>query len=94
MESTLNLLMTGAIALGFAVAGLFFFRFWRETGDRLFLFFACSFLILTLNRVVQVLAMDREIRGEYFYWIRLLAFAIILAAILDKNRARPPEGSS
>ena len=34
------LLVSGAIVMGYAVAGLFFLRFWRETRDRLFLIFA------------------------------------------------------
>ena len=40
---TLNQLVTGAIVMGYAVAGLFFIRFWRQTRDRLFLIFAVSF---------------------------------------------------
>ena len=33
-------MLTGAIAVGSLVAGLFFFRFWRHTRDRFFLWFA------------------------------------------------------
>ena len=35
-------ILIGAIAMGWLVAGLFFFRFWRQTGDRFFLWFALS----------------------------------------------------
>jgi hypothetical protein len=82
-------LITGAIAAAFAVAALFFLRFWKETRDRLFAFFALSYLVLALNRAVIGLAIFQDNRGEYLYWIRLIAFVLILAAILDKNRSRP-----
>ena len=45
------LLLAGMIAIGFAVAGLFFFRFWSETHDRLFVFFALAFFVLSANRI-------------------------------------------
>ncbi len=78
-------IIIGAVAMGFATAGLFFLRFWRETGDRLFGFFALSFFLLALNRAGFVFAADQHDRGDYLYWIRLIAFLIILAAIADKN---------
>ena len=34
--------VSGAITMGFVVAGLFFLRFWRRTGDGLFVAFACA----------------------------------------------------
>ena len=36
----------GASALGCWVIGLFFLRFWRNTRDRLFAFFAAAFWVL------------------------------------------------
>ncbi len=93
MTLILNELATGAIAMAFVVAALFFLRFWRQTRDRLFALFALSYLILAINRVTLALAAAQDVKGDYFYWIRLLAFAIILVAILDKNRVRLPETS-
>jgi hypothetical protein len=84
----MNSMMTGAAAMAFAVAALFFIRFWRSTRDRLFLFFAISFGILALNRIVIGLAARGDIEGDYVYWIRLAAFLVMLMAILDKNRTR------
>jgi hypothetical protein len=81
-------LTAGAIAMGFGVAGLFFLRFWRETGDRLFALFALAFLTLAANRVGLSLS-GRGDREEH-YWVRFLAFALILAAVWDKNRSRKP----
>jgi hypothetical protein len=81
----MNEMLTGAIAMGFVVAALFFYRFWRKTDDRLFIFFAVSFLLLAISRIALGLAPGHGYEGEYFYWIRLLAYGLILAAILDKN---------
>jgi hypothetical protein len=85
----MNQVVGGAIAMGFLVAGVFFFRFWRETRDRLFALFAVSFFVLAVNRAGIGLAGSGDAR-DYLYWVRLLAFALILAAILDKNRSRQP----
>lgn len=72
-------------ALSFT-ACLFFVRYWRTARDRFFLFFAVAFFALGLNWALLV---GRSPRGEYapyFYLLRLLAFVLILAAIVDKNR--------
>ncbi|HEU6449209.1 MAG TPA: DUF5985 family protein [Verrucomicrobiae bacterium] len=78
----------GVVAMGFLVASAFFFRFWRESRDRLFALFAVAFLLLTVNRVLlTVFHEDREY-SPTLYLLRLLAFLIILAAIIDKNLRR------
>lgn len=94
MQTIINQLMIGAIGMGFAVAALFFLRFWRATRDRLFVLFALSFFVLAINRIALGLTVHWEIRGDYFYWVRFAAYAIILLAILDKNRGRSPSWSS
>jgi hypothetical protein len=82
----------GAIAMGFAIAGLFFLRFWRQTRDRLFAFFAVAFVILAVNRVGTGVFPVNEEQGDHLYWVRFFAFLMILLAIIDKNRSRkrPP----
>ncbi len=82
------LVMTGAVVMGFAVVGLFFLRFWRNTRDRLFLFFAFSFFILAVNRIGLLLVAEPSSRRDALYWVRLVAFLLILAGIADKNRSR------
>lgn len=86
----MSLFMFGAIGMGLAVAGLFFLRFWRETHDRLFSLFALAFFVLAANRVgLSILGQTQpQARGDYLYWVRFIAFAIILAAIVDKNRSQ------
>lgn len=68
------------------VAGLFFLRFWAASRDRLFAMFAAAFWILGLQRLL--LAMTRQLVEDQaiFYTLRLLAFVIIIVAIVDKNR--------
>ncbi len=84
--STVNQLVTGAIVMGYAVAGLFFARFWRQTRDRLFLIFALSFWLLGVQRLALALT-SRPVESDTgFYLVRLFAFLLILLAILDKNR--------
>jgi hypothetical protein len=87
----MDLFSAGAITLGYAVAGLFFLRFWRDTRDRLFLLFALAFFVLSANRVGAAwLGSPAEPPGYHVYWIRFAAFALILVAIIDKNRQRGP----
>ena len=79
--------MSGAVALGFFVCGLFFLRFWRRIRDPLFLAFALAFALLGIAQSVLALAnIPTEERGS-IYLIRLAAFALILFAILKKNRS-------
>jgi uncharacterized membrane protein len=78
--------LSGAVSFGFIVCGLFFLRFWRRTQDSLFLAFASAFALLGASQAVMVLAdIPTEERGA-LYLLRLAAFALIIVAILNKNR--------
>lgn len=81
----MNEMLVGSIAMGSFVIALFLLRFWRTTGDRLFLFFSASFFIEGWNRVLfwRLAGLSEEI--EVYHLIRLLSYALILLAILDKN---------
>jgi uncharacterized membrane protein YoaK (UPF0700 family) len=83
-------LMMGMIAMASWVAGLFFLRFWRDTRDRLFLIFAVAFWLLGGTRIALALMTERA-EHEHLYWVRLLAFVLILVAIIDKNWPRKSE---
>jgi len=83
----MNQLLLGAIAMGSIVIGLFFLRFWRNTGDRFFLFFATAFGLEGVNRALLGLYVGSDEYEPIFYLIRLLSFVLILIAIFDKNRA-------
>jgi hypothetical protein len=78
----------GAIIMGYAVAALFFLRFWQQTHDRLFAYFAGSFAILALQRIglTALRASSGGEDGMLWYVLRLAAFVLLLVGILDKNR--------
>lgn len=80
--------LMGAIAAGSFFAGLFFFRFWHQTRDRFFLFFAGSFWLEAANRTALALIEHASEQEPLFYLVRLVAYGLILAAIWQKNRAR------
>lgn len=86
-NAVLSHLISGAIVMGYVVAGLFFLRFWKQSRDRLFLFFALAFWVLGGQRLALALASEIVEDTTVFYVVRLLAFVLILAAIVDKNRA-------
>jgi len=81
---TLVLFLSGFLMMGYCVASLFFLRFWRQTRDRLFAWFAAAFATLALQRAVLSLAVEP---ADAVYLLRLAAFAMILVAIVDKNRS-------
>ena len=79
--------LSGAVAFGFVVCGLFFLRFWRRSRDGFFLAFALAFGLLGLGQAILALAnLPTEERGS-IYLFRLAAFALILVAIIRKNRS-------
>ena len=84
---TLYDFLSGAVALGFAVCGLFFLRYWHRSRDELFLAFALAFALLGIGQAVLALAnIPTEERGA-IYLLRLAAFLLILIAIYRKNRS-------
>lgn len=79
--------LSGAMMMGCLVAALFFLRFWKRTRDRLFAMFAAAFAMMAVNRfILSALAEESEMRVPV-YVARLLAFLLILSAIIDKNRS-------
>jgi hypothetical protein len=77
--------LAGAAAMGFAVAALFFLRFWRDSRDGLFLSFALAFLLLAVVQALLTLADIPLEERSWVYLLRLLAFLLILIAIVRKN---------
>jgi hypothetical protein len=88
-------LLLGALAMGTLICALIFLRLWRDSADRFFLFFALSFLVQAVNRVALSLEPFPNEGSPLHYWVRLLAYVLILVAIADKNRAprRPATAS-
>lgn len=79
-------ILSGAVAMGYFLGAVFFLRFWRDTRDSLFIGFALAFGLLALNQILTHDVPDEN--RVYIYLLRVLAFTIILVAIVRKNLAR------
>ena len=77
----------GMIAMGYVLAGLFFLKFWRRSGDALFAKFAAAFWLFALNEAVIAMITDPLGEKSWPYLLRLAGFALIAVAILQKNAA-------
>ena len=80
----------GAIAMGFAIAALFFLKFWRRTREALFIAFAGSFLLLAATQSLLTLSGIPTEERSWLYLLRLVAFLLILAALWLQNRRGKP----
>lgn len=82
----MNSVLLGAVAMASSVAALFFLRFWRQTRDPLFLLFALAFAVDAATRLALGLEHIFDEQEPIFYFARLVTFALILIAIIHKNR--------
>jgi len=80
--------LSGAVTMGYAIASLFFLRFWRRTSDGLFLAFAVAFLLMVINSLLVAMANVPLENRAYLYLLRLVAFALIIGAVIQKTRSR------
>ena len=79
--------LLGVIVTASMVAAAFFWKFWRQTRDILFLAFAAAFFVESVNRL-SFLFIEAPNEGKpVIYVVRLVAFLLILAAIIKKNMA-------
>ena len=75
-----------AAAATFAVMiAAFFVRYWRSSRDRLFLLFAAAFTVLSVHWMLLASIEIRE-HAPHHYALRVVAFLLMAAAIVDKNR--------
>lgn len=86
--NTLEAFLLGVIAASSVTAGIFFLKFWKQTRDSLFLAFGLAFVVEGLNRCAVLFLAKANEGSPYIYGVRLLAFLLILAAILHKNYGR------
>lgn len=84
----MNLFLWGGLAMASATIALYFLRFWRQSRDRLFLFFATGFAVFALHWVGLGLTRPPVESQHYLYLLRLIAFLLILAGIIDKNYSK------
>ena len=80
--------LAGMIVAGFALAGLFFLKFWKRTRDELVLAFTGAFWLLGLGQALLTFSHVPLEERSWLYLLRLAAFVLILTAIWRKNRAR------
>lgn len=82
----MNQFLWGACASAAVVIALLFLKFWSQTRDRLFALFAAAFVALAANWGLLGLLDPKHEARHGAYLLRLLGFALIVAAIVDKNR--------
>lgn len=82
----LNALLLGAVAMASSIASLFFVRYWRKTGDFLFLLFALAFIVDAFTRIVLGLNLVGNETEPAIYLGRLITFLLIILGIAFKNR--------
>jgi hypothetical protein len=82
-------LADGALTMGYLVSSLFFLKFWRRIGDRLFLVFAAAFAVLAVNQAAPIVLHVPDDSRAAFYVLRLLAFGLIIWGLLRNHMRRP-----
>jgi hypothetical protein len=86
MSDTTTSFITGTLTTGYLVLTLFFLKFWRRTNDRFFLYFSCAFFLMGASEGAFALAGgNSENTDPFIYLLRLLAFVLIIVAIVRKN---------
>ena len=87
MKTVLLSYLSGILTLGYVITATFFLKFWRRTRERLFAWFAASFLMLATQRVLLTVSGEWGERETWIYGLRLLAFVVLIMGIVEKNRA-------
>jgi hypothetical protein len=83
--------LSGVVAMGFLLCGLFFLSFWRRTRDGLFAAFAMAFVLLAANQsLATLMELGRDETG-WVWSLRVAAFLLIIVAIVRKNVSAPRE---
>ena len=90
----MRVLLLGMSAMGFVVAAMFFWRFWRRTNDLLFAAFSAAFLLLALNQFLLGLSSVASEDQYLIYLLRIAAFAMLIGAIVLKNLGKKPSNES
>jgi hypothetical protein len=87
MIDKLGIFFSGVFLATFGFSALFFLKFWRDLHDRFFLLFSLACAMITCERVAILFVAPGDEARSWAYLFRLVAFGLIFAAILDKNRA-------
>jgi hypothetical protein len=76
----------GSIVMASAIVALFFVRYYRETKDSLFLYFAAAFAVEAVNRTFLAFQPTPNEASPNLYILRAFAYSLILLGIYRKNR--------
>lgn len=74
--------------LGIAIA---FLRYYRDYDDKLFGYFAASFAAMALSQAVIFVFGDQGEHSPIAYYMRLLAFLLLVVGIIAKNTSKNSE---
>jgi hypothetical protein len=86
MMTRLAPFVLGGIAMASATVALFFGRFYRDTRDPLFLYFSAAFALEAISRTLLAFSPSPNEGEPALYLLRALAYSLILAGIVQKNR--------
>lgn len=87
MGSEMVVFAWGFTACACAAVAISFARSFRRSGDRLFAWFALAFALLAAEQVAVLVLREFSVAGSPFvYIVRLVAFLLIIVAIVEKNR--------
>ena len=78
-------MLSGALVLSYLMAGAYFFKFWRSTGDRLVIHFGVAFWLFVLNQLATSIPAIADETDGYEYVLRVAGFIVIIVGIVDKN---------
>jgi hypothetical protein len=85
-DEMLQAFLRGALSMGCFVIGLFFLEYRKRTRDRLFVFFALAFWLLSAHWVALTVAAPPFETRHHLFVVRLVAFLSLVVGIVDKNR--------
>jgi hypothetical protein len=80
----MNAFFYGMSTMGFLLAGVFFLRFWKKSGDALFIAFSAAFLLFSMDQIF-LYADENSPFPERSFIFRLAGFALLIFAVLRKN---------
>lgn len=78
--------MLGAIAMASLAVSVFFLRFYRETKDALFLYFAAAFGLEAVTRTLLAFRSAPDEAAVHLYLTRAFAYSLIVVGVYFKNR--------
>ena len=80
--------LEGATMLASFSIAIFFLRYWRDTGDRLFAVLGAAFTLYGGNRIALFVLDETSEARVWPYALRAATFLMIMGAVIDKNMSR------